>query len=216
MVPQILFEDKDIIVVVKPRGVSSQSSSGFEEDMVSLLKKHLGSDSYVGVIHRLDKPVYGIMVYGKNKRSTDILSNELSQKNIEKTYEALVEGWPSNKQGELRDFVKKYDNNTSRVVEKDITGAKEAILNYLVLDSFQRDDMCIARLKINLVTGRHHQIRLQCATHGFPLFGDHKYNKRLSKGKVEYDKVLALAAVNLSFKHPKTNEKLNYKIDADF
>lgn len=213
---KILFEDRDIIVVVKPRGISSQSSSGFEEDMVSLLKKHLGSDSYVGVIHRLDKPVYGIMVYGKNKRSTDILSNELSQKNIEKTYEALVEGCPSNKQGELRDFVKKYDNNTSRVVEKNITGAKEAILNYLVLDSFQRDDMCIARLKINLVTGRHHQIRLQCATHGFPIFGDHKYNKRLSKEKVEYDKVLALAAVNLSFKHPKTNKKLNYKIDADF
>lgn len=213
---KILFEDRDIIVVVKPRGISSQSSNGFEEDMVSLLKKHLGSDSYVGVIHRLDKPVYGIMVYGKNKRSTDILSNELSQKNIEKTYEALVEGWPSNKQGELRDFVKKYDNNTSRVVEKNTTGAKEAILNYLVLDSFQRDDMCIARLKINLVTGRHHQIRLQCATHGFPLFGDHKYNKRLSKEKVEYDKVLALAAVNLSFKHPKTNKKLNYKIDADF
>lgn len=213
---KILFEDRDIIVVVKPRGISSQSSSGFEEDMVSLLKKHLGSDSYVGVIHRLDKPVYGIMVYGKNKRSTDILSNELSQKNIEKTYEALVEGLPSNKQGELRDFVKKYDNNTSRVVDKNTTGAKEAILNYLVLDSFQRDDMCIARLKINLVTGRHHQIRLQCATHGFPIFGDHKYNKRLSKGKVEYDKVLALAAVNLSFKHPKTNEKLIYKIDADF
>lgn len=213
---KILFEDRDIIVVVKPRGISSQSSSGFEEDMVSLLKKHLGSDSYVGVIHRLDKPVYGIMVYGKNKRSTDILSNELSQKNIEKTYEALVEGLPSNKQGELRDFVKKYDNNTSRVVEKNITGAKEAILNYLVLDSFQRDDMCIARLKINLVTGRHHQIRLQCATHGFPIFGDHKYNKRLSNKKLEYDKVLALAAINLSFIHPKTNKRLNYKIDADF
>ena len=216
MVPQILFEDKDIIVVVKPRGVSSQSSSGFEEDMVSLLKKHLGKDAYIGVIHRLDKPVYGIMVYGKNKKSTEILSNELRQKNIEKSYVALVEGLPLKNHGELRDYIKKYDNNTSKVVDKNTIGAKEAVLNYEVMDSFQIEDMCITRLKINLVTGRHHQIRLQCASHGFPLLGDHKYNKRLSNKKLEYDKVLALAPINLSFIHPKTNKRLNYKIDADF
>lgn len=216
MVPQILFEDKDIIVVVKPRGVSSQSSSGFEEDMVSLLKKHLGKDAYIGVIHRLDKPVYGIMVYGKNKKSTEILSNELRQKNIEKSYVALVEGLPLKNHGELRDYIKKYDNNTSKVVDKNTIGAKEAVLNYEVMDSFQIEDMCITRLKINLVTGRHHQIRLQCASHGFPLLGDLKYNKRLSNKKFEYDKVLALAAINLSFIHPKTNKRLNYKIDADF
>lgn len=213
---EILYEDKDIIVAVKPRGVSSQSSNGFEEDMVSLLKKHLGRDAYVGVIHRLDKPVYGIMVYGKSKDSTKILCNELRKKNIEKTYEALAEGLPKNKEGELKDFIKKYDNNTVNAVDKNVPGAKEAVLNYEVVHSFKDDDMYITRLKITLLTGRHHQIRLQCAVHGFPLFGDYKYNKRLAKKKTKYDKVLALAAVGLSFKHPETGKKLNYKIDADF
>ena len=74
----------------------------------------------------------------------------------------------------------------------------------------------ITRLRINLLTGRHHQIRLQCAAHGFPLFGDYKYNKRLAKEKSEYDKVLTLAAVELSFNHPKTGENMNFKTDADF
>ncbi|MFC2583358.1 MAG: pseudouridine synthase, partial [Lachnoanaerobaculum saburreum] len=110
MALKILYEDNDIIVVIKPRGVFSQSSSGFEEDMVSLIKKHLGKDSYIGVVHRLDKPVYGIMVYGKNKKATGILCNELRKKNIRKIYEALVEGVPSENIGKLRDFIKK-DNN---------------------------------------------------------------------------------------------------------
>ena len=175
---KILYEDKDVIVTVKPRGISSQSSNSFEEDMVSLLKKHMGKDAYVGVIHRLDKPVYGIMVYGKNKKATEILSNELRKKNIEKT--------------------------------------KEAVLKYKVLESYKKDDRYITRLRINLITGRHHQIRLQCASHGFPLYGDHKYNKRLANVKLDEDKVLSLAAVNLSFKHPKTGMELNYKINADF
>ena len=129
---KILDEDEDIIVAVKPRGISSQSSSGFEDDMVSLLKKHLGKDAYIGVIHRLDKPVYGIILYGKTKVATEILSNELRKKNIEKTYEALVEGLPENKEGELRDYLKKYDNNISKVVDKNTPGAKESVLKYSV------------------------------------------------------------------------------------
>ena len=130
---KILYEDKDVIVTVKPRGISSQSSNSFEEDMVSLLKKHMGKDAYVGVIHRLDKPVYGIMVYGKNKKATEILCNELRKKNIEKTYEALVDGLPESDEGELIDFIKKLDNNVSKVVEKSTAGAKEAVLKYKVL-----------------------------------------------------------------------------------
>ena len=184
---KILYEDKDVIVTVKPRGISSQSSNSFEEDMVSLLKKHMGKDAYVGV-----------------------------KKNIEKTYEALVDGLPESDEGELIDFIKKLDNNVSKVVEKSTAGAKEAVLKYKVLESYKKDDRYITRLRINLITGRHHQIRLQCASHGFPLYGDHKYNKRLANVKLDEDKVLSLAAVNLSFKHPKTGVKLNYKINADF
>ena len=213
---KILYEDKDVIVTVKPRGISSQSSNSFEEDMVSLLKKHMGKDAYVGVIHRLDKPVYGIMVYGKNKKATEILSNELRKKNIEKTYEALVDGVPESDEGELTDFIKKLDNNVSKVVEKSTSGAKEAVLKYKVLESYKKDDRYITRLRINLITGRHHQIRLQCASHGFPLYGDHKYNIRLENIRLNEDKVLSLAAVSLKFIHPKTGKELYYKINADF
>lgn len=215
MALKILYEDNDIIVVIKPRGVFSQSSSGFEEDMVSLIKKHLGKDSYIGVVHRLDKPVYGIMVYGKNKKATGILCNELRKKNIRKIYEALVEGVPSENIGKLRDFIKK-DNNISRVVEKDTEDAKEAVLEYEIIETKYSADRYITRLKINLLTGRHHQIRLQCAAHGFPILGDHKYNERVIKEKLDYNKVLALAAVVLEFKHPKTGKEMKFKTGADF
>lgn len=216
MALKILYEDKDIVVVIKPRGVLSQSSSSFEEDMVSLLKKHLGGDCYIGVIHRLDKPVYGVMVYGKNKRATDILCSDLRKKNIGKIYEALVEGLPSEDTGRLTDFIKKENNNISRIADKNTKDAKEAILEYKVVDTKHSEGTDITRLRINLLTGRHHQIRLQCAAHGFPLFGDYKYNKRLAKEKLDYDKVLTLAAVELSFNHPKTGKNMNFKIDADF
>lgn len=217
MALEILYEDRDIIVVIKPRGVSSQSNSGFEEDMVSLLKKHIGRDAYIGVVHRLDKPVYGIMVYGKNKNVTAILSEEMRKKKLEKIYEVLVEGRPDKAEGELRDFIiQDKGDNISHRSDKNIQGAREAVLNYKTLLTENEDGMFISRLMIKLITGRHHQIRLQCAAHGFPLFGDYKYNKRLPEGKCKYDKVLTLAAVKLSFLHPVKKVKLEYKINADF
>lgn len=216
MTLNILYEDKDIVVVIKPRGILSQSSSSFEEDMVSMLKKHLGKDTYIGVIHRLDKPVYGIMVYGKNKKSTDILCSDLKKKNIGKIYEALVEGQPNEDTGRLTDFIKKENNNISRIADKNTKDAKEAILEYKVLETKNSEGMNITRLRIKLLTGRHHQIRVQCAAHGFPLFGDYKYNKRPAKEKLEYDNVLTLAAVELNFTHPKTGKNMNFKINADF
>ena len=84
------------------------------------------------------------------------------------------------------------------------------------METKQGEGIDITRLRIDLLTGRHHQIRLQCAAHGFPLFGDYKYNKRLAKEKLDYDKVLTLAAVELNFIHPKTGKNMNFKIDADF
>lgn len=213
MAIEILYEDSDIIVVVKPRGVSSQSEKGFEEDMVSLLKKHIGRDAYIGVIHRLDKPVYGIMVFGKNKKSAFLLSEDLKSKKIEKVYEVLVEGVPLENEGVFKDYiVQEKGDNISRLCEGKTSGAKEAVLNYKLISSENN----ISRLRIELITGRHHQIRLQCSSHGIPLFGDYKYNKRLPEGKCEYDKVLALAAVELSFFHPVKKIKMDYRINADF
>lgn len=213
MAIEILYEDGDIIVVIKPRGVSSQSEKGFEEDMVSLLKKHIGRDAYIGVIHRLDKPVYGIMVFGKNKKSASLLSEDLKSKKIEKVYEVLVEGVPLENEGVFKDYiVQEKGDNISRLCEGKTSGAKEAVLNYKLISSENN----ISRLRIELITGRHHQIRLQCSSHGLPIFGDYKYNKRLPEGKCEYDKVLALAAVELSFFHPVKKIKMDYRINADF
>ena len=218
MTAEILYEDEYIIVAIKPRGVSSQSNMGFEEDMVSILKKHIGG-GYIGVIHRLDKPVYGLMVYGKNKIATALLSEELRNREIEKAYEALVEGIPHEKEGCFKDFIvqeKNGKNSISRCCDKSTQGAKEAVLNYKSISSEDNNGIFISRLRIKLLTGRHHQIRLQCAAHGLPLLGDYKYNKRLSKRKCEYDRVLALAAVELKFNHPVNKTKMEYKINADF
>lgn len=220
MMPEILFEDRDIIVAVKPRGVSSQSEGSFEEDMVSLLKKHIGRDAYIGVVHRLDKPVYGIMVYGKTKNAASTLSKELRENRIEKIYEALVEGTPEERKGTLKDFLKKdkvgKNINISLTADRNDKCTKEAVLNYEILSSVYKDKMQVSRLRIKLITGRYHQIRLQCAVHGFPLFGDYKYNKRLPDKVTEHDKVLALAAVELNFIHPVNKNGMSYKIETDF
>ena len=157
------------------------------------------------------------MVYGKNKNVTAILSEEMRKKKLEKIYEVLVEGRPDKAEGELRDFIiQDKGDNISHRSDKNIQGAREAVLNYKTLLTENEDGMFVSRLMIKLITVRHHQIRLQCAAHGFPLFGDYKYNKRLPEGKCKYDKVLTLAAVKLSFLHPVKKVKLEYKINADF
>ena len=186
---KVLYEDDEILVVIKPAGVESQAAKRFVPDMVSEVKKYLvinkacppGKEPYVGVIHRLDRPVSGVMVYAKTKRAAASLSQQVHGHQMRKIYTAVIHGRPVNTVDKYVDYmVKTPDGNYSQVVDKGITGAKKAELSYKVLktvggEAVGMPGMELSLVRIELKTGRHHQIRVQMAYHGTPLYGDMKY-----------------------------------------
>lgn len=214
----ILYEDEELLVVEKPVGIESQSAKSFEPDMVSEIKKHINilspkkCEPYVGVIHRLDKPVGGVMVYAKTKKSAESLSRQVLEHQTEKIYEAVVCGKPVENFGTYVDYLwKDGKNNCSKIVDKGIKEAKRAELDYKIVDNIQLDGEELSLLKIRLKTGRHHQIRVQMAGHGTPLFGDRKYNPNdkttLMSGNV------ALYACGFSFTHPVTKKRMVFSLE---
>lgn len=213
----ILYEDEEILVAEKPVGMESQSAKSFEPDMVSEIKKHINSKSpksgepYVGVIHRLDKPVGGIMVYAKTKNSAESLSKQVSGHQMNKIYYAVVCGKPVENSGTYVDYLwKDSKNNYSKIVEKGIKGAKPAELDFRIVDKVQQDGEEYSLLEIKLKTGRHHQIRVQMAGHGTPLWGDQKYNPCFQQKKQRVN--VALFASGLSFVHPVTKKKMTFTV----
>lgn len=181
---QVIFEDEHLLVVWKPVGIESQSSRGFGADMVSEVRKHIFKTSkkqgepYVGVIHRLDKPVSGVMVYAKDKKTAGALSLQVTERKMQKKYLAVLCGRPESIEETFVDYLKKDEaGNVSGIVEKGTEGAKRAELICRVV-GFRTDPQWgeLTLAEIELKTGRHHQIRVQMAGHGLPLWGDGKYN----------------------------------------
>lgn len=229
---KVLYEDKEIIVVVKPAGVESQAAKKFAPDMLSEIKKHMvinkmctpGKEPYVAVIHRLDKPVSGVMVYAKTKNAAAALSKQVQDRKMDKFYEAVVCGKPVNNVDNFVDYLKKtVDGNYSQVVDKGDNDAKRAELSYEVVNRVETDDGVLSRVRIHLLTGRHHQIRVQFAHHGMPLYGDGRYNPAFCGsviGAPEGAAVqrprqipLALCAVSLAFNHPTTGKRMEFSIE---
>lgn len=213
----ILYEDDQIIVVEKPVGIESQSNRTFEPDMVSEVKKHINSlspkkgDPYVGVIHRLDKPVGGILVFGKTKEAAGALSKQVSGHQMEKKYLAVICGKPVDNFGTYVDYLwKDGKNNISKIVDKGITDAKRAELSYRVLEELEGEEGPLCLVEIDLKTGRHHQIRVQFSGHGTPLLGDLKYNP--AGPKVAGQRNVALCAWKLAFTHPGNKKKMEFTV----
>ena len=214
----ILYEDKDIIVVEKPSGVPSQKDRSRAADMTTLVSMHLQSISsqtkpYVGLVHRLDRPVSGIMVFAKTSYANASLSRQIQNKEMNKFYKVVVCGKPVHGSRAVTDYLAKQNNNTSIVVsEKDPKG-KKAILQY---DSIKTIDDptygTLSLLYVALITGRHHQIRVQLTNLGLPIWGDTKYNKDFQQREGWYQ--IALCAYRLEFKHPKTKKPLKFQIEA--
>lgn len=211
-IPDILYEDAAVIVCRKEAGVPVQTARAGQTDMVSLLKNYRvkkKEDPYIGLIHRLDQPVEGIMVFAKTKKAAADLSSQVSNRSVEKQYLAVLSGIPDEKKGELRDFLlRDGKTNTSCVVQEGTQGAKEARLSYEILKINQEKGCSLARIKLH--TGRHHQIRVQFAHAGFPLYADAKYGMPLPHG--EYCPV-ALCSCKIGFVHPITRKSMEFEIE---
>lgn len=211
----IVYEDEVLLVVHKPVGIATETARIGQADLVSELRNYRrkkGESTYIGVVHRLDQPVEGLLVFAKDAETAGKLSGGLQHHTLIKKYAALVAGVPQGPEGELVDYLLKDGRtNLSKVVPKEEKGAKKAVLSWKLL---QHDDV-IALLEIELYTGRHHQIRAQMAHAGFPLLGDLKYGTVSSKalsGKVGVCST-ALLAYQLALTHPVSKEKLEFSID---
>ena len=199
----ILYEDNHLLVVEKKVGVLSQSDGTNTPDMLTILKKYIKDkynkpgNVYLGLVHRLDKNVGGVMVFAKTSKAAKRLSEGIRNREFKKTYLAVCKGIIDS-DGEYLDYLKRIEY---RSVISNSKEGKLAILSYKVLSRKNNDTL----VKINLETGRHHQIRVQFSYHNHPLLGDEKYG---SKGAYP----LALFAYKLEFTHPTTKEKLEFKV----
>ena len=207
----ILYEDEQIVVCYKPAGVPTQTAKLGEQDMVSLLKNHL-KGAYLSAIHRLDQPVEGVLVFAKTPLAAKELNRQLTKASFGKFYQAVLWGIPEKSQAVLEDYlVKDGRTNTSRVAKKDEKDAKKAILSYQLLKDSVDDGKVVSLVHIKLETGRHHQIRVQMANMGCPIWGDSKYNVKPIQDR--RFRQIALCAYHLEFEHPKTKKKMLFEIE---
>lgn len=218
MKPEILFEDAQVIVCRKPAGVPVQTARVGAPDMVSLLKNHIyratgaGKEPYLAVIHRLDQPVQGLLVFAKTPEAAKELNRQLQGPGFGKYYQAILCGKPQQESGRCSDYlVRDARSNTSQVCRKDTPGAKLAVLDYEVLRTLETEDGVRTVVRIKLETGRHHQIRVQMAHMGCPIEGDTKYNPS-AKDKAGWQEI-KLCAYRLEFRHPKTKKPMKFELE---
>lgn len=202
----IIYEDNHLLVVEKPINIPTQEDNTKDKDLLTILKEYIKEkynkpgNVYLGLVHRLDRPVGGIMVFARTSKAASRLSKQVRNKTFKKTYNAVVIG-NINKEGKLKDYLLKDEKKNIVKVDKN---GKEAILNFKKLDF--KNNMSL--VEINLETGRSHQIRVQMSHYGYPLFGDQKYNKTSKAGEQ-----IALFAKKIEFIHPTTNELLTFELD---
>lgn len=207
---KIIYEDNHIIVVEKEPNIPSQQDKTGDIDMLTLVKQYIKEEYnkpgevYIGLVHRLDRPVGGIMVFARTSKAASRLSEQVRNKTFKKKYLAVVDGRIDKTVGTLENYLYKDErNNMSKVVDKNKKNAKLAKLDYEVLDYDEKRDLSL--VKINLHTGRHHQIRVQFANFNHSLYGDQKYGKR---GK---QKQIRLWAYELEIEHPVKKEIMTFK-----
>ena len=203
---KIFYEDNHIIVVEKKANILSQADSTKDIDMLTIIKKYIKEkynkpgNVYLGLVHRLDRPVGGIMVFAKTSKAASRLSEEVRNHTLKKTYLAVVHGILEKSDGVFSDYLKKIGNGNTIVTTKN--DGKYSELHYKVLSYNKKDKQTL--VEINLITGRHHQIRVQFASRGYPLCGDQRYGKE--------DKTqIALYAYKLEFIHPVTKENMIFE-----
>lgn len=211
--PKIIYEDNHVIVVIKPHNVSVQEDSSGDIDMLTIIKEYIKvrdkkeGNVFLGLVHRLDRPTGGVMVFAKTSKGASRLSKQLKEKTLKKKYLCVVNGRPQIAENRLTTYLKKDEKtNTVHIAPKLEQGSKEAILEYKVLDSKNK----LSLVQINLITGRSHQIRVQMSGQlNCPLYADYKYGDESHTGQ------LALWAYELSFLHPVTKQLMTFKVMPD-
>lgn len=196
---KIIYQDKRILVAIKPAGILSTDEPG---GMPELLRKELRDEkACVRTVHRLDQTVSGLMVFARSREASRILSEQIRSRRFHKEYLAVIHGVPAEKQGTFTDLLlRKKEERKTYVVSAPEKGAQEAVLDHEVIDS--KDDLSL--VKIQLHTGRTHQIRVQFSSRNLPLVGDKKYGIRDGAQNI------ALWSHRLCFSHPETGENMDF------
>ena len=202
---KVLFEDSEILVLVKPIGLPSEDTKNGEKGILSKINEEIYSGQ-IYLLHRLDRNVGGVMVFAKNKKSAAFISKQIQDNTLKKTYLAVVDGAIEEKQGIYKDLLfKDSSKNRSYVVNRVRKGVKEASLEYEVLNETEEKTL----VKVTLHTGRTHQIRVQFSSRKTPLCSDVKYGSKDKKGEI------ALFSHCIRLEHPVTNEELIFKAFPD-
>lgn len=246
MKTKIIYEDQDILVIQKPPGLATQTSKVGQQDVVSELRNYLAvkvlasqptgrrstrcptgpskAEPYLGIIHRLDQPVEGLLVFAKNKNAAAALTAQLHGEKdggtgtLNKFYYGVFCGKASSNSGELIDYLYKDPSGKALVWEQPEgekqPQVKRAVLQYRILQTEQVQDIVLSLTKIHIVTGRYHQIRAQMSHAGMSLLGDAKYADAASRATSEKLNIrnVALCAFHLEFHHPATKEKMSFKM----
>jgi 23S rRNA pseudouridine1911/1915/1917 synthase len=202
---QILYEDNQIIVAIKPFNVLSQSDCTGDKDMVTIVKEYIKEkynkpgNVYLGLVHRLDRPVGGVMIFARTSKAASRLTDMFKKHCFTKKYLAVVYGIFDKKTGKLTDYLSKgMDGNTTISNKKN---GKYSELNYKVIAEENSNNLSL--LEIELLTGRHHQIRVQFASRNHCLYGDQRYGKNDNNQ-------IALWAYYIEFIHPTKKEKVSF------
>ena len=206
---KVIYEDNHLLVVEKPVNIPSQGDKTGDEDMLTIIKDYIKEkynkpgNVYLGLVHRLDRPVGGVMVFAKTSKAAARLSEQVRNKVFKKEYLAIVDGKPKNPKDTLEDYLLKNEKtNTSKVVKEGIKNSKYAKLDYEVIK--YNEEINLSLLKILLHTGRHHQIRVQLSNMGHSICGDQKYGIR-GRGKQ-----ISLWAYKLTIEHPITKKEITF------
>lgn len=204
----ILFEDEYMLAAVKPQGMPSQADKTGDPDLLSELEDY--AKQPLGLLHRLDRPVGGVILFAKDKNTESILARDLQEKKLNKRYLTVLCGKLPQDEGTLEDYLlKNARTNLSEVVSQDRKGAKKAILHYRKIAERETEIGVLTLAEIKLDTGRHHQIRVQTSHAGFPIWGDKKYHKNFPvRGKTE----IALWSYQLEGIHPKTKQSFSFTV----
>ncbi|MFI3307062.1 MAG: RluA family pseudouridine synthase [Mycoplasmatota bacterium] len=202
----IIYEDNHLLVVEKPINMPVQADESKDLALLDYLKEYIKEkynkpgNVYLGLVHRLDRPVGGIMVFAKTSKAASRLSEQIRKNEFEKIYNAIIVGKIKKEDVFIDKLLKDKKTNMTRVNEQ----GKISELSYKLID--YKDDLSL--VKIYLKTGRSHQIRVQYSSRNYPLYGDQRYNKNAIVGQQ-----LALFAMQLSFMHPTTKEQLKFNLD---